>query len=269
MKFMRPLALLAMVALAATCGPSPDAKLPGYVAPSGGVVSAGTGGATDTGGTMAIGTGGITSTGGSSVVATGGRTGTGGAPGNGGAPRTGGSAASTGGRQGSGAAPSAGGRSGVGGSIPDSGGAIVGTGGSTIGSGGRTTGAGGSSAGGTTTPDAGRGGRGGSGGGGSTGTGGTTGGRDAAIPTGDSGSGCMAKIVSNGYACGSTPACSVCKDQNGNSREPGCTKAIDCLAAAGANCDSNCKQNCLNLAGDSPAMACVSAFLAACAGSGC
>ena len=127
--------------------------------------------------------------------------------------------------------------------------------------------------GGTTFVDVGYGGSGGSGTGGSgTGgaaTGGTTGGRDAAIPTGDAGSNCLSTIVSNGYTCGSTPACSECKDQNQNSREDGCKKAIDCLAAAGNSCDSSCKQNCLSLAGDSPGMACVTAFQTACSGSGC
>jgi hypothetical protein len=80
----------------------------------------------------------------------------------------------------------------------------------------------------------------------------------------------MSHVVSNGYACGTTPACSACKDQNGNSREAGCKKAIDCLAEAGASCDSSCKQNCLNLAGDSPGMACVTALqTAACGAAGC
>ena len=138
-------------------------------------------------------------------------------------------------------------------------GVTTGAGGTTLGTGGAGTG--GSGTGGTTTSR--------DGGGGSA-TGGATGTRDGAISPPDSAGTCISQVVSNGYACGSTPACSACKDQNGNSREAGCKKAIDCLAAAGANCDSNCKQNCLYQAGDSPAMACVTALqTGACSGSGC
>jgi hypothetical protein len=146
----------------------------------------------------------------------------------------------------------------------DSGGITTGTGGATTGPGGAGmggSGAGGSATGGTTTSR--------DGGGGSA-AGGTTGARDGAIPPPDSAGTCISQVVSNGYACGSTPACSACKDQNGNSREAGCKKVIDCLATAGASCDSNCKQNCLNLAGDGPAMACVTALqTAACGAAGC
>lgn len=145
----------------------------------------------------------------------------------------------------------------------DSGVTTTGTGGATLGTGGAGTGGsgtGGSGTGGTTTSR--------DGGGGSA-TGGTTGTRDGAISPPDSAGTCISQVVSNGYACGSTPACSACKDQTGNSREAGCKKAVDCLAAAGANCDSSCKQNCLNLAGDSPGMACVTAFQTACSAGGC
>jgi hypothetical protein len=253
---MRFLALLAMVAFTITCGPSPDAKLPGYAGGTGGVTSTGTGGTTDTGGTTSIGTGGITGTGGSSVVGTGGKPGNGGTPGSGGRIGPGGSTGS-GGRFGADAGPDSAtvGRGGAGGGAPGTGGRIVGTGGSGFGD------AGGVGTGGSTK---------GTGGAGGLATGGTTGTRDAANPPPDSAGTCMSQVVSNGYACGNTPACSVCKDQNGNSRETGCKKAIDCLAAAGANCDSSCKQNCLNLAGDSPGMACVTALqTAACGASGC
>jgi hypothetical protein len=227
---MRSLALLAMVALTITCGPSPDAKLPGYESSAGGATSSGTGGATATGGTTEIGAGGLTGAGGSSVVGTGGNPGSGGAPGSGG-------------------------RNGTGGSL----GGAPGTGGSSIGTGG--AGAGGVGAGGSTK---------GTGGAGGLATGGSTGTHDAATPPPDSAGTCMSQVVGNGYACGSTPACGACKDQNGNSREAGCKKAIDCLAAAGANCGSSCKQDCLNLAGDSPGMACVSALqAAACGATGC
>jgi uncharacterized membrane protein YgcG len=161
-----------------------------------------------------------------------------------------------------------GGLNGGGGGITGTGGTTLGAGGSGtggLGAGGTATGAGGS--GGLTVVDAGRGGN--SGGTGGAATGGTTGGHDAATTIGDAGSNCFSKIASNGYTCGSTPACSACKDQDGNTREAGCTKAIDCLAAAGASCNSSCKQNCLNLAGDSPGMACVTSFQTACSGSGC
>ena len=175
-----------------------------------------------------------------------------------------------GGNSGTGGATSTGGLDGGGGSMMGTGGTMLSTGGA--GAGGMTS-TGTKRDGGTTFVDVGYGGSGGSGTGGSgTGgaaTGGTTGGRDAAIPTGDGGSNCFSTIVSNGYTCGNTPACSECKDQNQNSREAGCKKAIDCLAAAGTSCDSSCKQNCLSLAGDSPGMACVTAFQTACSGSGC
>ena len=73
---MRTLPLLALVALAATCGPSPDAKLPAYLLGSGGATTAGAGGLTSPdvalGGSAGegsggenSGTGGVTSMGGS------------------------------------------------------------------------------------------------------------------------------------------------------------------------------------------------------------
>jgi hypothetical protein len=186
--------------------------------------------------------------------------------------------AGLGGNSGAGGATSTGGFDGGGGMTTGTGGTTLGTGVSGtggLGAGGTATGAGGS--GGATVADAGRGGNVGGTGAGGTGpggtggaaTGGTTGGHDAATTSGDANSNCFLKIVSSGYTCGSIPACSACKDQSGNSREDGCKKAIDCLAAAGASCNSSCKQNCLNLAGDSPGMACVTAFQTACSGSGC
>jgi hypothetical protein len=117
---MRSLALLAMVALTITCGPSPDAKLPGYQSNAGGATSSGTGGATATGGTTALGAGGLTGAGGSSLVGTGGNPGSGGAPGSGGRDRTGGA-------PGSGGSSTSAGGSGAGGAA---------TGGSTAGKGG-------------------------------------------------------------------------------------------------------------------------------------
>ena len=253
---MRCFALLAMVVFTITCGPSPDAKLPGYSS----VTS--TGGSTDTGGTTVVSSGGTIATGGSTVFGSGGKTGSGGVTGNGGA--TSGNPGS-GGRAGADAGPGGalGGRGGAGGVAPGLGGATIGAGGNIGGrppaSGGSTAGGGG--VGGTT--------RGLGGGAGST-AGGNTGTHDAAVPSPDVSGACISQVVSNGYACGATPACSACKDQNGSSKEAGCKKSIDCLAAAGANCGSSCKQDCLNQAGDTPAMACVTALqTAACSGSGC
>jgi hypothetical protein len=81
---------------------------------------------------------------------------------------------------------------------------------------------------------------------------------------------CMTQVVSNGYACGSATSCADCKDNNGNSREELCKKGIDCLAKAGASCDSNCQQNCYNQAGDTFGITCVKALQTqACGGSGC
>jgi hypothetical protein len=82
--------------------------------------------------------------------------------------------------------------------------------------------------------------------------------------------GCIGQVVSNGYSCGNAPSCADCKDNNGNSREAGCKKAIDCIAEKGTVCDTNCENNCRNLAGDSVGQACVTALkTAACGGSGC
>ena len=171
---MRSLALLAMVALTITCGPSPDAKLPGYESSAGGATSSGTGGATATGGTTEIGAGGLTGAGGSSVVGTGGNPGSGGAPGSGG-------------------------RNGTGGSL----GGAPGTGGSSIGTGG--AGAGGVGAGGSTK---------GTGGAGGAATGGTTGNPDAANPPSDSAVNCLSQLIATKYVCGSIPPCSACKDNS-------------------------------------------------------
>jgi hypothetical protein len=255
---MRSAALLALAILAVTCGPSPNAKLPGFVTTTGG--TKGAGGVTESGGT--VGSGGRTTvgSGGTTVVGSGGTT----ARGTGGVDGTGGRTTGTGGRT-----------TGAGGRTFGSDGGL-GTGGTTI------QGTGGSGTGGRTKADAGRGGSGGTsdagrdvgvadtrGTGGSTGAGGTTGGRDVAAPPSDSAGNCVSKVVSNGYACGSTPACSACKE-NSNSREAECKKGIDCLAEAGPSCDSKCQLNCLNLAGDSVIQACVTALqTAACTSGGC
>ena len=244
MGIMRSLALLAMVTLTITCGPSPDAKLPGYESNAGGATSSGTGGATATGGTTEIGAGGFTGAGGSSVVGTGGKPGSGGAPGSGGRDGTGG---------GPGGAP--------------------GTGGSSIGTGGE--GAGGEGAGGAGAGGAGAGGAGtggstdGTGGAGGLATGGSTGTHDAATPPDSAGNNCLSQVVSNGYACGSTPACGACKD-NQTSLADKCQRMLDCYASK-YPCTGNCPTDCLNSVGGSgPVKACVEALqTAACGASGC
>jgi hypothetical protein len=114
------------------------------------------------------------------------------------------------------------------------------------------------------------------GGGGRIGSGGAVGHNDAAVVVRDTAiggpevaGGCVAEIVANDYACGSA-SCADCKDNNGNTREAGCKKAIDCIAEKGAACDTNCENNCRNLAGDSYGQACVTALkTAACSASGC
>jgi len=265
-RLMRSVALFAMVVLVVTCGPSPDAKLPSNFVGNGGESSPGVGGTSDTGGTTDNGSGGATGSGGSSLAGTGGKSGRGGETGSGGRIGTGGTGGS-GGKNGSdggqGGKISTGGR--------DGGGVFSGTGGSAsdagiFGAGGTKKDAGG--IGGKIGADAGRGGI--FGGFGDAATGGTTGGHDAATTPADANGNCVSTVVSNDYACGSTPACSACKDQNGTSKEAGCKKGIDCLAAAGASCDSNCQLNCLNQAGDSTVHVCITALqTAACGASGC
>ncbi len=222
---MRSLALLAMVALTITCGPSPDAKLPGYESNAGGATSNGTGGATAAGGTTALGAGGLTGAGGSSVVGTGGSPGSGGAPGSGGRDGTGGT--------------------------PGSGGSSTNAGGS---------GAGGAAAGGSTA---------GKGGAGGLATGGSTGTQDAAPPPPDSAGNCLSQVVRNGYACGTAPACSACKD-NQTSLTDKCQGMLDCYASK-YPCTGNCPTDCLNSVGGSgPVKACVDALqAAACGATGC
>jgi len=204
---MRAPVFLAMVVLTVTCGPSPDAKLPGYVSSNGGSVTPSQGGAIEAGG--ATGSGGIVSTGGTTVVGSGGKVGTGGITAAGGSKSTGGV-------------------SGVGGSV--------------------STGSGGATA---------RGGAPGSGGRMST---------DAGRPV-DGAANCMGQVVSNAYACGAAPACSACM-VNSVSKEEQCKAGVDCLAAAGASCDSNCQLNCFNKAGDAQVKTCIMALQTAACGSG-
>jgi hypothetical protein len=169
---------------------------------------------------------------------------------------------------------------GSGGVQTGTGGRGLGTGGRRIGTGGRGVSDGGAGrAGSSGRTDAGRdsgaggilggnGGRGSGTGGRFGGNGGTTGGRDAR--TGDAiSASCYADIIDNGYACGSAAPCSACTVNN-VLREAECQKGIDCLAAAGPSCDSNCQLKCLNDAGDAQVGACIKALqTAACAGTGC
>lgn len=226
MVIMRSIVFLALVAVAATCGPDPNAKLPGSAHSAGG--QGNEGGTTDSGGTATdhggtVGTGGVVGSSGK-VVGSGGKVGTGGRVGSGGA---------------------AGGGRDAGPWARDSGAAGAENGGA-IGSGGRI------------------------------GSGGMFGRNDAAIVTRDSSltgpevaGGCISAVVANNYVCGSA-SCADCKDNNGNSREDGCQKAIDCIAEKGAACDTNCENNCRNLAGDTYGQACVTALkTAACGAGGC
>jgi hypothetical protein len=235
---MRSVALLSLAALAVTCGPSPDVKLPSFPGLQGGTT----------------GSGGVSASGGSTPKGGGGAGGKGsGGDGSGGVTKTG-----------------TGGATGSGGRTADAGVGRDGPRGTGGGGGGATT----------VRRDAGRGGTGGSTDAGRDvfvgrdfafpGTGGISG-RDASIPARDTAAAsCYAAIADNGYACGSAAPCSECEDQNGNSKEAECQKGIDCLAAAGPSCDSNCQLNCLNKAGDSPVHTCIKALMtAACSGPGC
>jgi hypothetical protein len=265
---MRLVAFFALAVLAVTCGPSPDAKLPGFVTSAGGTGSPGRGGTTASGGRTTVGTGGTTVTGSGGTTMTG-----------------------NGGRMfGSGGVAGAGGvTTGTGGRTTGAGGRTTGTGGTTVGTGGRTTGTGGT----TTIPDAAAGGAGGgsdagtrrdvgvggadasagtggrTGTGGITGTGGTTVGRDAGTPLPDSAGNCLSQVISNGYACGSTPPCSACKD-NQTSKTAECQGVLDCLEAS-YPCTGNCETECFNKnGGNGPVQTCVNALqTAACSGSGC
>ena len=264
---MRLLALFSLTVLAVTCGPSPNAKLPAYLMSTGSGASPGTGGATGSGGTTAVGTGGKTAVG------------TGGVSGDGGATTgTGGRTVGAGGRT----TGTGGTTTGAGGTTAGTGGRTVGTGGTTTGTGGRTAGVGGSAGatgsdgggrGGTTGRDAGAGGATGSGGrtgaGGITGTGGTTVGRDAGTPLPDSAGTCLSQVISKGYACGSAPPCSACKD-NQTSKTAECQGVLDCLEAS-YPCTGNCETECFNKnGGNGPVQTCVNALqTAACGGSGC
>ena len=224
---MRSFVVLALVAVAATCGPDPNAKLPGSAHSAGG--QSNEGGTTESGGTTtdnggAVGSGGVVGTGGK-VVGSGGKVGTGGRVGSGGAAGGGRDAGSSprdtgaGGAVENGGAVGSGGRIGSGGSFGRNDAAIVG--------------------------------------------------RDTAISGPEVAGGCISAVVANDYACGSA-SCADCKDNNGNSREAGCQKAIDCIAEKGAACDTNCENNCRNLAGDSYGQTCVTALkTAACSTGGC
>jgi hypothetical protein len=91
---------------------------------------------------------------------------------------------------------------------------------------------------------------------------------DAGRPV-DGEANCMGQVVSKGYSCGAAPACSACV-VNGVSKEAQCKIGVDCLAAAGLSCDSNCQLNYFDKAGATPVQLCVSALqTAACSGTGC
>ena len=58
---------------------------------------------------------------------------------------------------------------------------------------------------------------------------------------------CVQQIINNGYAVGTTPACSACVE-NQTSRAKQCTDIIDCLQTH-YPCTGNCATNCYNGAG--------------------
>lgn len=233
---MRSLALLALVAAAATCGPDPNARLPGYAGGDGG--QSGLGGTTDSGGTTVdhggtVGSGGVVGSGGRPVDS-GGKVGTGGRVG------TGGAAGGAGRDAGSGAREAAAGGARNGGNV--AGGAVGG--GGRVGSGGET-GAGGGRGDASATP------------------------RDTAIAGPEVASNCLSEVVANDFACGSAPPCSDCKD-NSTSKQAECEAVIKCIAA-GYPCSGNCETECFNKnGGNGPVQACVTALkTAACGGGGC
>jgi hypothetical protein len=55
---------------------------------------------------------------------------------------------------------------------------------------------------------------------------------------------------------------------NGVLKEEQCKTGVDCLAAAGASCDSNCQLNCFNKAGDAQVKVCITALQTAACGTG-
>lgn len=223
---MRTSVLVALVVFAATCGPDPNAQLPGYARSEGGNGGQGSGGVGDTGGVIHE-SGGAGGSGGRSTQGRGGAT------------------TSTGGMMGGST-----GRADAGGLSASGGRIFGGADAASIGTGGRTT----------ARSDA-----------GGLGTGGATVQRDAATVSRDvaTAQSCPDLIVSNDYACGSATSCGACKDNNGVSRTAECKKGIDCLAAAGASCDSNCQLGCLNQAGDSQVQVCIKALQTACSTSSC
>jgi len=232
---MRVFAFIALVAVSATCGPDPNAKLPGSARGVGG--QSNEGGTTESGGTIAdnggsVGRGGIVGSGGS-AVGDGGRVGTGGRAGSGGA--------AGGGRDAGSSRDTAAGGSSEGGA--------GGEGGRGVGSGGRL-------------------GSGGGLGGGERGDAAVAA-RDTATTGPEVSGSCMSEIVANDYACGSAPPCSACKD-NSTSKAAECEAVVKCIAATNP-CSGNCETECFNKnGGNGPVQACVTALkTAACSGGGC
>jgi hypothetical protein len=80
---------------------------------------------------------------------------------------------------------------------------------------------------------------------------------------------CLSQVVFNGFACGSAPPCSACKDGS-TSKQTECEAVIKCIEVA-YPCTGNCATECFNKnGGNGPVQACVMALqTAACSGSGC
>ena len=51
---------------------------------------------------------------------------------------------------------------------------------------------------------------------------------DAAIGSDAAGENCLSQVISKGYACGSAPPCSACKD-NQTSKAAECQAVLDCI----------------------------------------
>jgi hypothetical protein len=82
----------------------------------------------------------------------------------------------------------------------------------------------------------------------------------AVVDAPTTGGNCVQQIKSNGYAFGTVPACSQCKDSSSNSLEPDCKGMIDCLAPKWP-CTGNCWTECHNtVAGGQVVADCVTAL---------
>jgi hypothetical protein len=91
---------------------------------------------------------------------------------------------------------------------------------------------------------------------------------DAGLFPSPDGGNCISKVINNGYACGTAPACSTCKDNN-TSLEASCKAVLDCFESK-YPCTGNCATECFNSTGAiGPVRTCITALqTAACSGTG-